>query len=65
MLLSGPLASLITFFKTSLIKFYLNSQRMSDIFYYITELSELNWNIEESKTYSFGHVGRPCFRIFA
>ena len=26
----------------SLIKFYLNSQRMSDSFYHITELSELN-----------------------
>ena len=46
MLLSKPLASLITFFRTSLIKFYLNSQRMSDSFYHITE----------SKTYSFGHV---------
>ena len=42
MLLSEPLASLITFFRTSLIKFYLNSQRMSDSFYHITELSELN-----------------------
>ena len=42
MLLSEPLASLITFFRTSLIKFYLNSQRMLDSFYHITELSELN-----------------------
>ena len=41
MLLSEPLASLITFFKTSLIKFDLNSQRMSDFFDQITELSEL------------------------
>ena len=41
MLLSEPLASLIALFKTSLIKFYLNNQRMSDSFYHITELSEL------------------------
>ena len=33
MLLSEPLASLIAFFWTSLIKFYHNSQRMSDSFY--------------------------------
>ena len=45
MLLSEPLASLITFFKTSLIKFDLNSQRMSDSFYHITESSELNLKI--------------------
>ena len=32
MLLSEPLVSLITFFRTSLIKFYHNSQRMSDSF---------------------------------
>ena len=30
------------FFQTSLIKFYLNSQRMSDSFYHITESGELN-----------------------
>ena len=35
MLLSEPLASLITFFRTSLIKFYYNSQRLSDSFYHI------------------------------
>ena len=56
MLLSEPLASLITFFKTSLMKFYLSSQHMSDSFYYINELSELNWKICGSKTYSLGHV---------
>ena len=59
MLLSEPLASLITFFKTSLITFYLNSQRMSDSFYHITESSELNKKKKKkkgSKTYSFGHV---------
>ena len=43
MLLSEPLASLITFFKTSLIYFYPNSQRMSDSFYHITESIEFNW----------------------
>ena len=32
MLLIEPLASLTTFFRTSLIKFYPNSQRMSDSF---------------------------------
>ena len=42
MLLGEPLAGLITFFKTSLTKFYVNSQRMSDSFYHITESSELN-----------------------
>ena len=42
MLLSEPLASLVTFFRTSLIKSYHNSQRMSDSFYHITESSELN-----------------------
>ena len=42
MLLSKPLASLIMFSKTRLIKFYLNSQQMSDSLYHITELSELN-----------------------
>ena len=42
MLLSEPLASLITFFRTSLIKFYHNIQRMSDSFYHITESSELD-----------------------
>ena len=42
MLLGEPLASLITFFKTSLIKFYLNSRLMSDSFNQITESSDLN-----------------------
>ena len=42
MLLSEPLASLITFFKTSLKKFYLKSQRRSDDFYQMAESSELN-----------------------
>ena len=36
MLLSERLASLKTFFRTSLIKFHLKSQRMSDYFYHIT-----------------------------
>ena len=42
MLFSKPLASLITFFKMSLLKSYHNSQRMSCSFYHITESSELN-----------------------
>ena len=42
MLLSEPLASFITFFRMSLIKFYLNSQQMSDSFDHITESRELN-----------------------
>ena len=45
MLLSEPLANLKTFFRTSLIKFYHNGQRMLDSFYHITESSELNWKI--------------------
>ena len=45
MLLSEPLASLITFFRTSLITFYHNSQRMSDSFFHITESSEINEKI--------------------
>ena len=43
MLLREPLASLITFYRTILIKFYLNSQRMPDSFYHITESGKLNW----------------------
>ena len=39
---SEPLASLITFLMMSLMKFYLNSQRMSDSLYHITESIELN-----------------------
>ena len=42
MLLSVPLAGSITFFRTSLIIFYHNSQRMADSFYQITESSELH-----------------------
>ena len=41
MILSEPLESLITFFRTSFIKFYRNSQLMSDSFYHTTESSEL------------------------
>ena len=40
MLLSEPLAHLITHFRTSLVKFYQNSQQISDSFYRITESSE-------------------------
>ena len=51
MLLSEPLVSLIiiTFFMTSLIKFYLNSQRMPDSFYHITESNKLNEKIKGPK----------------
>ena len=42
MLLSEPLATLLTFFKTSFMKFYLNNQGTSDSFYHITESRELN-----------------------
>ena len=41
-------------FRTSLIKFYLNSQRMLDLFYHITESRELAFK-KRSKTYSPGH----------
>ena len=54
MLLSEPLASLITFFKTSLIKCYLNSQRMSDSFYHITKSNKFIKKKKGSITYSFG-----------
>ena len=42
MLLSSLKARLMIFFRTSLMKFYLNSQRMSDSFYHITERTEVN-----------------------
>ena len=42
MLVREPLASLPTFFRASLIKFYKNSQRMSDCFYHVTESKKLN-----------------------
>ena len=45
MLLGEPLASLITFFKTRLIKFHHNSQRMPDSLYHITESSEISKEI--------------------
>ena len=45
MLSSEPLASLITIFRMSLIKFYHNSQRALDSFYHITGSGELNLKI--------------------
>ena len=42
MLLSEILVSLITFFRTSVVEFYLKNQRMSDSFCHITESSELH-----------------------
>ena len=65
MLLSEPIASLLTFFRTSMIKFYRNSQRMTDSLYHITEASELNFKKYGSKIYSFDHIGQPCLGIFA
>ena len=47
--LSETLACLITVIRTSLIKFYLNTQRMSDSFYHIIEKYG-------SKTYLLCHV---------
>ena len=41
MLLSEPLASLITYFRTSLIKSYHNSQRITDSFYHMTESKKM------------------------
>ena len=61
MLLRERLASLITIFRTSLIKFYHNSRRISDSFYHITESIKLN----VSKGPKHTHVSQPCFRIFA
>ena len=49
MLFSEPLASFITFFMTSFIKFHHNSQRMSDSFYHITECRELKLKKRDPK----------------
>ena len=59
MLLSEPLASLITFFRTSLIKFYLNSQRMS------VSLSHNRIKRIKLKNKGPKHIIWPCFGIFA
>ena len=59
MFLSKPLASLITFFRMSLRKFYHNCQRMSDSFYHITESGELQKNKGPKHTC----VGQLCFGI--
>ena len=64
MLLSEPLASLTSFFRVNLIRFYHNSQGMSDSFYHITESSELLLKKKGPKRYSLDHVGQPCSRIF-
>ena len=60
MLLSEPLVRLITFSRTSFIKYYLNSHRMSDFFYHITESSELNKGIKVQNIFIW-----PCLWIFA
>ena len=61
MLLSEPLARLITFLRTSLMKFYLKSQQqMLDSFDHITESSELNFKVLRSKTNSVGDVLEFC-----
>ena len=62
MLLSKPLASLITFFRMSLIKFYHDSQRMSDSVYRMTECFELN--NKEGLKYT-AKCGQPCVSNFA
>ena len=62
MLLIEPLARLITLFRMSLAKFYLNSQGMSDSFYQITKSNELDL---KNKGPKHTHVGQPCFGIFA
>ena len=60
--LSEPLASLITFFRMSLMKFYLNSQRMSDSIYHITESSELYK--KKNKCTNTKHTHPAIFWIF-
>ena len=60
-LICEPLASLITFFRTSLIKFYRHSQRMSDSFYHITESRELKKEKKKKKT---EHTHSAMFWIF-
>ena len=60
MLLSEPLAGLITFFQDEFNKKnYHNSQRMSDSFYDITESSELNKEKKKKKVQKIPI--RPCF----
>ena len=60
MLLSEPLARLITFFRTSFNKICLSSQRMSDSFHHITESRELSEKIRVQNMLIW-----PCFGIFA
>ena len=61
MFLSEPFASLIKNFQDEFDKnFYLNSQRMSDSVYHITESSELNL-----KRWVQNMLIWPCFGIFA
>ena len=55
MLLSEPFASLITVFRTSLIKFYLNCQRMLDSFYHI--------HVTEFKRIKLKNKGPKHFRL--
>ena len=60
--LSEPLASLITFFRTSLIKFYHNSQRMSVSFLSHNSVQRIK---SENNGPKHTNVGQPCFGIFA
>ena len=64
MLSSKHLATILdldlTFFRTSLMKFYLNSQRMSDSFYHITESSRLYLKKDEGPK----HTHLAMFWIF-
>ena len=62
MLLSEPLASLITFFRMSLIKFYLYSQQMSDSFYHINASSKLNLKNKGPKNIHFPMFWNFCVR---
>ena len=60
MLLSEPLVSLITFIKTSLIRFYINSQRMSDCFYHINKIKRIKLKNKGPK-----HTHMAMVRMFA
>ena len=67
MLLGEPLASLITFFKMSLIKIL--SQQSTNVRFFLLHCKSTKLNRKKlSKIYSFshvGHVGLPCrFAMF-
>ena len=72
MLFSEPLASLITFVRMSLIKFYLNSQRMSDsqqstnVRFFLSHnwIKRIKFKKKSVCEWGPNTFIWPCFRIF-